>query len=126
MTILNSFTAYLGIVLIILMFSLNCILNIRWLIINKHKVYSYKWIIILNTVGSFLWFMSYIYTLLSKLFPETIIPTDPQLYGAVVVRPIILLTGLTYVFSGIMRLSSKKHEEESYAKLSEFVNNPNK
>jgi hypothetical protein len=126
MIIFTGFVTYLGMILIIFIFTLNCFLNIRWLIINKHKRYSYAWIIVLNTIGSLLWSISYVYTLLSKLFPETILSTDPQWYGAIVVRPIVLFTGLTYVFSGIMRLSSKRHEEESYAKLSEFINNPGK
>lgn len=86
---------------ILVFFGLSGFYNFMWL--KKSNWESYSWIKIGYFIVSIIWIAIYSYTLLKIIFGN---PIDTNFFGIIIVRPSVLLTGITFAFSSRSRYYS--------------------
>jgi cation transporter-like permease len=102
LTIFNIL-GWIWILFIIVSFSLSAFWNIEF--IYKTKWQEYSWIKVYAAIASALVVLAYIYILFNSIFNQV---TNPDFFGVMVVRPIIILLGGVLASSARARITTLK------------------
>lgn len=96
-------------ILIIIMFSLALFWNIRFIHITKWQRYS--WIKVYAAIASVIVVGAYLYILLNSIINSVF---NPDFFGVMILRPIIILLGGVLASSARARLTSLKQGGERW------------